>query len=126
MAQRNCEAQREPEQADPRLPWLTSPQSAPWYSISQCRDVCPTNGAAIWSSLPFAPQLVSGVRVAVMVMALATVGLLVWKFVTGTPPRRRALAIGAPIALVYLLIQATYQELQLFTAGDASAAAKPK
>ena len=46
-------------------------------------------------------------------------------FVTGTPPRRRALGIGAPIALLYFLLQATYQGLQLFTAANASAAAEP-
>ena len=40
---------------------------------------------------------------------IATVGLLVWNFVTGTPPRRRALAVGAPIAICYLLAQVTYK-----------------
>ncbi len=105
--------------------WLTSPQSAPWFSISQCHGVCPANGGALWSPPSWAPQLVDAVRAAVIVAALATAGLLVWKFVAGTPPRRRALAIGAPIALFYLLLQATYQGWQLFTPANASAAAEP-
>ena len=105
--------------------WLTSPHSAPWFSISRCRTVCPANAGAIWSPPSWAPQLVSGVRVAVIIGALATVGLVVWRFATGTPPRRRALAIGAPIALLYLLLQVTYQGLQLFTTANASAAAQP-
>jgi signal transduction histidine kinase len=105
--------------------WLTSPHSAPWFSISQCRSVCPVNGSAIWSPPAWAPQLVDGVRAAVILAALATAGLLVWRFLSGTPPRRRALAIGAPIALLYLFLQATYQGLQLFTAANASAASEP-
>ncbi len=105
--------------------WLTSPHSAPWFSISRCRTACPADAGAIWSPPTWAPQLVSGVRVAVIIGALATAGLLVWKFATGTPPRRRALAIGAPIALLYLLLQITYQGLQLFTPANASAGAEP-
>jgi signal transduction histidine kinase len=105
--------------------WLTSPHSAPWFSISRCRGPCPGNGGAIWSPPSWAPNLVDGVRVAVIVAALATAGLIVWKFVTGTRPRRRALAVGAPIALMYLLLQATYQGLQLFTPANASPAAEP-
>jgi signal transduction histidine kinase len=105
--------------------WLTSPHSAPWFSISACRSSCPANYGAIWSPPRWAPQLVYGARAAVIVAALATAGLLVRKFFSGTPPRRRALAIGAPIALLYLLLQATYQGLQLFTPADASAAAEP-
>ncbi len=107
------------------ISWLTAPHAAPWFSISECRGACPANGGAIWSPPGWEPQLVNGVRAAVLVAALATAGLLVWKFVTGTRPRRRALAIGTPIALVYLLLQATYQGLQLFTPVHASAAAEP-
>ena len=105
--------------------WLTSPESAPWFSISRCREDCPANAGAIWSPPAWSHQLVSGVRAAVIVTALTTAGLLIWKFVSGTPPRRRALAIGAPIALLYLLLQATYQGTQLFTPANASAAAQP-
>ena len=33
---------------------------------------------------------------------------LLWRIVSGTPPQRRALAIGTPIALLFLLLQAAY------------------
>ncbi|MBV9414244.1 MAG: hypothetical protein JO363_04625 [Solirubrobacterales bacterium] len=105
--------------------WLTAPRFAPAFSISGCRGVCPANGAAIWSPLPWTPQLVDALRAGVIAVALTTAGLLVWKFVTGTSPRRRALAIGAPVALLYLLTQATFQALQLFTPADASTAVGP-
>ena len=62
------------------------------------------------------PQSVGFLRAALIAVDIATVGLLVWKFVTGTPPRRRALAVGAPIAICYLLAQATYQTAQLVNA----------
>ena len=55
------------------------------------------------------PQSVGFLRAALIAVDIATVGLLVWNFVTGTPPRRRALAVGAPIAICYLLAQATYK-----------------
>jgi len=105
--------------------WLTAPEFAPSFSISGCRGVCPPNGAAIFSPLPWTPQLVDELRAGVVVVALSTAGLLVWRLVSGTPPRRRALMIGAPIALLYLLMQATFQGLQLFTPAEASAGAEP-
>ena len=105
--------------------WLTSPQFAQTFSISGCRTVCPGNGAAISSPLSFAPQLGYAVRSALIVMTLATACLLVWKFVSGTPPRRRALAIGGPIALLYVLMWAAYQSVGLLTPGQSRAAAGP-
>jgi signal transduction histidine kinase len=105
--------------------WVTSPHAAPWFSISECRIVCPANGAAIWSPPSWAPQLVDAMRASVIVMALSTAALLVWRFITGSPPRRRALAIGAPIALLYLFLQGLYQVLQLSTPANASAASEP-
>lgn len=95
---------------------LTSPQYTPGFSISGCRAVCPANGLAIWSPPSWTPQLADFAQVATIAVALATASLLVWRFVTGTPPRRRSLAIGAPIALLFLLMQATYRTLSLLSA----------
>jgi signal transduction histidine kinase len=97
----------------PALMWVpTSPQYTPYLSISGCRALCPAN--PLYSSSPsWLPMSVDIARATAIFVWLATAGLLVWRFVTGTPPRRRALAIGAPIAMCYLLISATYQLQQL-------------
>jgi len=102
----------------PYLVWLlVSPeQLIPRLSLSGCRALCPRNPFAVGSTPSWYPQSVDFLRAALISVDLATVGLLVWKFVTGTPPRRRALAVGAPIAMCYLLAQSTYQTLQLVDA----------
>jgi signal transduction histidine kinase len=99
----------------PYLVWLlVSPdQLIPRLSLSGCRASCPRNPFAIWSTPSWYPQSVDLLRAALITVDLATVALLVWKFATGTPPRRRALAIGAPIAIGYLVAQSTYQTVQL-------------
>ena len=88
-----------------------------YFSISGCRGLCPVSP---WYSpsyaAPFAPWQAASVdviRAAEVVAPLATVGLFAWRFLTGTPPRRRALAIGAPIAVCFLVAAATYQIVQL-------------
>jgi signal transduction histidine kinase len=48
-------------------------------------------------------------RAAIVTVALGTAALLLWRFARGTPPQRRALAIGTPLALLFLLTQAGYQ-----------------
>src|SRR5439155_13233013 len=63
--------------------------------------------------------LVDADRAAIVALALATAALLVWRFATGTPPKRRAFAIGAPVALLFLLTQAVYQATILFAPHDA-------
>jgi signal transduction histidine kinase len=99
----------------PYLVWLlVSPeQLIPRLSLSGCRGVCPHNPFAIGSTPSWYPESVDYLRATLIAADLATVGLLVWKFATGTPPRRRALAVGAPIAMCYLLAQSTYQTVQL-------------
>jgi signal transduction histidine kinase len=99
----------------PYLVWvLVSPeQLIPRLSLSGCRGLCPHDPFAVWSTPSWYPGSVDFLRAALIAVDLATVGLLVWKFVTGTPPRRRALAVGAPIAMCYLLAQSTYQTVQL-------------
>src|SRR5262249_54535811 len=88
---------------------LLSPEISGGGSISACRAACPSNALVIADE----PHVVSRIfdldRWGIVAVALATAGLLLFRLVTGTPPRRRALAIGTPIALVFLLVQATYQ-----------------
>jgi signal transduction histidine kinase len=84
------------------------PQLGPDGSISGCRALCPDNALAITSQLSLAVDLIKFVRVEIIAIALATGGLLVWRMVTGTPTQRRALAIGTPIALLFLLFQLIY------------------
>jgi signal transduction histidine kinase len=102
----------------PYVLWLlTSPeQLIPRLSLSGCRSVCPRNPFALRSTPSWYPQSVDFLRASLIAADLATLGLLVWKFVAGTPPRRRALAVGAPIAMCYLLAQTTYQTVQLVDA----------
>jgi signal transduction histidine kinase len=110
----------------PYLVWLlVSPdQLIPRLSLSGCRALCPRNPFAIWSTPSWYPGSVDYLRAALITVDLATVALLVWKFVTGTPPRRRALAIGAPIAIGYLLAQSIYQTAQLVDPGFGGATAQ--
>jgi signal transduction histidine kinase len=82
-------------------------------SISGCRVLCPENALAVTSNPTLALHLFDIFRYAVIALALATAALLIWRFVTGTPPQRRAFAIGAPVALVFLLFQATFHLLAL-------------
>jgi signal transduction histidine kinase len=85
------------------------PQLGPDGSISGCRALCPHNALAIAAQPALAGDLYKLVRVAIIAIALATGSLLVWRMITGTPPQRRALAIGAPIALLFTLVQIAYQ-----------------
>jgi signal transduction histidine kinase len=47
----------------------------------------------------------------VILASSLTAGLLIWRLVKGTPPQRRALAIGTPIALLFLGFQIAFQLL---------------
>jgi signal transduction histidine kinase len=85
------------------------PQLGPDGSISGCGALCPDNALAIASHPTLALDLYRFDRAVVIALAVATGGLLVWRMVTGTPPQRRALAIGAPIALLFTMLQVAYQ-----------------
>jgi signal transduction histidine kinase len=86
---------------------------APGLSISQCRDACPGSGPGLseWRT----PNRVIGTLPVVISLAIA--GVVGWRFATGTPPRRRALAIGTPIALLFLLVQGMQQALVVISPG---------
>jgi signal transduction histidine kinase len=90
---------------------LLSPQTGAGASISGCRDACPRNELAIASNPELAADLLEVFRFGVILASSLTAGLLIWRFVKGTPPQRRALAIGTPIALLFLALQITFQLL---------------
>lgn len=98
---------------------LLMPQLGADGSISGCAGMCPENKLAVTSNPALAVDLYGIIRVVVIAQAIATAGLLIWRMVTGTPPQRRVLAIGTPIALVFLLCQITYQSLHLVGAHGA-------
>jgi signal transduction histidine kinase len=104
-------------------------QVSPYFSISGCRAVCPANpwySHSIYATFAsWESAAVDVNRVAIVAASLATVGLLAWRFLMGTPPRRRALAIGAPIAVCFLVASAAYQIIQLVQPQLASTSAEP-
>jgi signal transduction histidine kinase len=88
---------------------LLAPQISGDGSISGCRAACPANALLVSPQPQAAQRLLNADRVAIIALAVATAVLLVWRFATGTRPQRRALAIGGPIALLFLLTQAVFQ-----------------
>ncbi len=88
---------------------LLSPSISAGGSISACREACPGNALSVGSHPELVTRLVDIDRTAIITIALGTAAVLIWRFATGSPPRRRALAIGTPIALVFLFTQAAYQ-----------------
>ena len=90
---------------------LLSPESGAGASISGCIQACPTNEFAVTSNPELAANLLEVFRFGVIFASSLTAGLLIWRIVTGTPPQRRALAIGTPIALLFLVLQIAFQIL---------------
>ena len=97
---------------------LLSPQTGAGASISGCREVCPSNEFAVTSNPELAADLLEAFRFGVIFASSLTAGLLIWRLVRGTPPQRRALAIGTPIALLFLAFQITFQLLGILDAPD--------
>jgi signal transduction histidine kinase len=90
---------------------LLSPQTGAGASISGCLEACPSNEFAVTSNPELAADLLEVFRFGVIFASSLTAGLLIWRFVRGTPPQRRALAIGTPIALLFLAFQIIFQIL---------------
>ena len=90
---------------------LVLPEVGAGGSISSCRALCPTNELAVTTAPGLAQDLFEWFRYAVIAVAAAIAALLIRRIVTGTPPQRRALAIGTPIALLFLVFQITFQLL---------------
>jgi signal transduction histidine kinase len=90
---------------------LLAPQTGAGASISGCRQACPANELAVTSNPELAADLLEAFRFGVILASSLTAGLVIWRFVKGTPPQRRALAIGTPIALLFLGFQIAFQLL---------------
>jgi signal transduction histidine kinase len=88
---------------------LFSPQIVAGGSISACRGACPANAVLVADEPDLVTRLVQVDRWLIVAVALGTAALLLYRLGTGTPPQRRAFAIGTPVALVFLVVQATYQ-----------------
>ena len=97
---------------------LLLPQLGAGGSISSCRSLCPHNEIAITSDPALALDVFEGFRFAVLALASAVAALVIHRLITGTPPRRRALAVGTPVALLFLLCEILYQLLGIVGAED--------
>lgn len=97
---------------------LLSPQTGAGASISGCRQECPSNEFAITSNPELAADLLDAFRFGVILASSLTAALLIWRFAMGTPPQRRALAIGTPIAVLFLAFQITFQLLGVLHAPE--------
>jgi hypothetical protein len=84
---------------------LVLPQVGAGGSISSCRSLCPHNELAFTSDPALARDLFEVFSYAVLALALTVAGIVVHRFITGTPPRKRALAIGTPVALLFLPVR---------------------
>ena len=104
---------------------LAAPNLGPGFSISGCQGRCPANGLAIWSPPAWLPHFADVLGGLLVLFPFATACLLVWRFIAGTPPRRRAMAIGTPVALVFLLMQVGYRALFLFSPNGVAPGARP-
>jgi signal transduction histidine kinase len=90
------------------------PQTGAGGAISSCRATCPENALAFAANPDRALDLIRPFQIAVIGVALATAGLLIWRIATGTPPQRRALAIGTSVALLFTALQITFLSLSVF------------
>jgi signal transduction histidine kinase len=97
---------------------LLTPQAAAGASISGCRLACPSNEFAVTSNPALAADLLDVFRYGVIFASSITAGLLIWRLVRGTPPQRRAMAVGAPIALLFLAFQVVFQVLGALNAAE--------
>ena len=104
------------------VPWiafiLLAERVAPSGSLSGCAGPCPANPLQIAEAPDAAARLLDLVRLAIVVIDVVVIGLLVSRLAAAKPARRRAMVIGTPIALAFLVTQFVYQGVQLI--GDAS------
>lgn len=103
---------------------LTVSRLAPGFSISGCHVACPKVGLGVLSPRSYhVPNHVIGALP--VVVALATAAVITWRFASATRPRRRAIAIGAPVALLFLFSEAAYRALFLFAPHGLAPSARP-
>jgi signal transduction histidine kinase len=91
-----------------------SSTAVPGGTISACRPACPTNLLVIKEDPHLLLRLLPYARWTTIALASATAVLLVWRAVSGSPSRRRAFAIGTPIALIFLVAQVLNQLARMY------------
>jgi signal transduction histidine kinase len=104
---------------------LSDPHFTPSFSISGCHPACPRNGLALFAKPPWLPQLSNFRNYMSVAVPVAILGLYAWRWATARPPRRRALAIGAPIAVLFVVMQASYRMLFIVAPNGLSISAQP-
>ena len=108
--------------------WLWVVLSAPYYppagEISGCRAACPANGLGILSPPSWIVRVSDFNAWAGIAINLATIGLYVSRWATARPPRRRALAIGGPIAVLFVVMQLSFRLWQNLVPNGLSLSAK--
>jgi hypothetical protein len=82
-----------------------SPQISGEASISGCLGACPANAALLSAEPGIARRLLGLERGAIVTIGIASFVLIVWRIARGTPPQRRALLVGGPVALLFLATQ---------------------
>jgi signal transduction histidine kinase len=95
-----------------------APQISAVGALGACRAACPANALFVSSNATALRLLIDADRIGIILIDLAAVCLLVYRIASGTPPQRRALAIGTPVALLFLVSQSSYQ-LNLLSGGFA-------
>jgi signal transduction histidine kinase len=85
-----------------------APQISGEASISGCAGPCPANAALVSAQPAVARRLLELDRAAIVAIGIAAFSVLLWRLASGTPPQRRSLLIGGPLALLFLATQATY------------------
>ena len=68
------------------LSFLVLPQLGAEFSLSGCRAACPENMLAVTSDPSVAVDAAYSYRAVILAIVPATIGLLVWRMVSGTPP----------------------------------------
>jgi signal transduction histidine kinase len=94
------------------------PQTGAGGAISGCRRACPRNALGFVPNASRALDLLKPFQIVVIGVAVATVMLLIWRIATGTPPQRRALAIGTSVALLFAVLQIAFLSLSVFDVND--------
>ena len=91
-----------------------SSTAVPGGTISACRIACPANLLVIKDDPELVLRLLPYARWTTIALASATAALLIWRAASGSPPQRRAFAIGAPIALIFLVTQVLNQLARMY------------
>src|SRR6185437_15355159 len=94
------------------------PQTGAGGAISGCRRACPRNALGFAPDVSRAIELVKPFQIVVVGVSAATAMVLIWRIATGTPPQRRALAIGTSVALAFLALQIAFLSLSLFDVNE--------